>query len=1836
MVARSTDNLETSTEGSRNLGNTSGASIKGKPPKRFSVAKGPFPKLAECAHFHYENVDFGCIQLLLSSDRGEDPPAVAADGEPVCAVQVTCQGKSWLVHRNYDEFQNLDTHLHLCIFDRRFSQLPELPPFAEIRHRTELLMPMLSQYLEKLSAIIDSNINCGPVLTWMEIDNHGNRLIVNEEASINVPAIAAAHVIKRYTAQANDELSFEVGDFVSVIDMPPKEDTSWWRGKHGFQVGFFPSECVELFTERLTPGMKSEVDGQKVSAAAVPAPQGLPSPTSVSRKHGKLVGFLRTFMKSRPSKQRLKQRGILKERVFSCDLGEHLLNSGYDVPQVLRCCSEFIEKHGIVDGIYRLSGVSSNIQKLRHEFDSERIPDLTKDVYLQDIHCVSSLCKLYFRELPNPLLTYQLYDKFAEAMSFHSEGDRLIRVHDVIQQLPPPHYRTLEFLMRHLSRLATHSTVTSMHVKNLAIVWAPNLLRSMEIEAVGLNGADAFREVRVQSVVVEFLLSNVDILFSDKFTSIGKDNAGQCALMRPKSLLVSCPSTRLLSLEEAQARCQAHVQLSGHSAQNKIMAVEGASRGVLAVQDRYHTVLDFPDERRKSDAKLRKAAGGSWRLFFAMGKTPASLRKKSQLGELFNIEECPAGGRAETVTLRSAKSEESLSSQTSGAGIHKLHRLRRPRSSSDAFPVSADSNLPGLKSCRSCESLESEGRDSVYTVPDFSRRASMWMEDDEMDFSPPFLEAGSLDFDPLSFQCSPPRRSLVEDSDSSPESLFRRKPSSMRKVPDDHCHTSTPLGNPPRSAPVLGSDVTSPLRERLPKSFSFTRKVARALSPRGSRSPPMDISEPISITIPAKVLEMLGSKAGDGQGTNATGTSTRGPQKTQSPPQMISMLLKSCDIQLSESCQQEIQRKLSLGETKVKTQPAENTSTMVESSKTPEAEQHQDQHPVLSPTPASILRHLPPPPPPKNPARLMALALAESAQRALSAPGMAPLERAVPLPSQFRRSLSLECGETLPPGSAYSAVRPQTGVGKPGGAAPLQRQHSESGLRLSTHHREKKHPQVSGPTQKSSGHSRKVAGETPVGGRCHDGMGSNTTTHPERPPAYQGRPQPPISSAPLPPCQLQGKDSLHASANLVPSRTSENLTRNSTVQDGRGTTHQLMAQPKPPHLQQFYHAKSGSLPSSSANLPFRAMPASRHRPPYKPSESVGKAMHPISADRGDGVSGKPAELNWTTQTTRMPGLPNPNFPFLAEVRQPLKHRNSFPAYNKGSMPPHAPLPQDESPQGKQENLYYEIISDSPGYPQNPRSTTTHWGSPLRLSGFPPQQGRPGNEYLSTINASYGVLDQPWREPLFPFATPFSAPTHDMSSPYPTCFPRQSYPPFKSQPSWQQVAGRPTTTRMEVPPDPEALAYQRLTAAPGGTPPPASTTQLQPFFENGKVCYKYVTSSNTSGLPEVVDRTSSVGPPSMAPACTPLPEVREVEEVPEPIYVNFPFYSKLAGIPPNSESQQQQHALDGNGAQETPKMKSPQPEITKMEQNCLPSQQRLPSNSGIQIGQVVQSHYDNVSGSKSENSGRPEIAHTKSRSDPGLESHQRPIMPPHPRRSAGATFEAQSPPDPCVQDSERITQPQMFQLAHTAPDHLTDLGRPRWPHGAPSPHQPTLWQESNRRMPSPGLYKQMYDVLPCGNTILRFYRPPPAYWGPSGGHTLSASYSSIIPNMDYDIPIITYDAHFENLPSKPSVIPRDETHFDVRARDAVGKALQGGPNVECLPENFPMPNNPCVPYGYQVYGNQPNNMGSAGGHYGNIDRKEDAVTPGFPSAIPKGSSPLRQGPCLAPTWTRSYC
>ncbi|XP_028277028.1 rho GTPase-activating protein 32 isoform X3 [Parambassis ranga] len=976
-MARSAEIPELRTEPLMRSCSSSTASMKVKNVKKLSFTKGHFPKLAECAHFHYENVDFGTIQLSLGDEQCEVTRNGYESKELVYLVHIYCQGRSWIVKRSYEDFRVLDKHLHLCIYDRRFSQLPELPRLDSLTDQSESVSQMLLAYLSRLSAIADNKINCGPALTWMEVDNKGNHLLVHEESSINVPAIAAAHVIKRYIAQASDELSFEVGDIVSVIDMPPKEDTTWWRGKHGFQVGFFPSECVELINDKVPQSMTNSV------------------PKPVSKKHGKLITFLRSFMKSRPTKQKLKQRGILRERVFGCDLGEHLLNSGHDVPQVLKSCTEFIEKHGVVDGIYRLSGIASNIQKLRHEFDSEQIPDLTKDVYIQDIHCVGSLCKLYFRELPNPLLTYQLYEKFSEAVSAATDEERLIKIHDVIQQLPPPHYRTLEFLMRHLSRLAAFSYITNMHSKNLAIVWAPNLLRSKQIESACFSGTAAFMEVRIQSVVVEFILNHVDVLFSTKLSSLIREGAGHNSLSRPKSLLVSSPSTKLLSLEEAQARTQAQIN-SPVTEDSKYIEV---GEGPAALQGKFHTVIEFPTERKRPPIKSKKSPVGSWRSFFNLGKSSSMSKRKlhrnpSEPNELKAM--ALAGGRGDTATLRSAKSEESLSSLHNVEGESKVYRPRRPRSSSDALSASFNGELlDSRQHCNSYDNLDatedSDGDDGPICVPALISPPRSAGED--VDLSPPDIGMASLDFDPMSFQCSLPDTSYAFPLDDSPPgaecSTLKRSPGSVcGKANGSDLIPSAFLGS--LSSPLLSRDFSLAAGEKtenkkLITSYSYTDKPTQAVSPikcgKAASLTPFATSEFFS-------AEML-DKYSTGQGISPQPLSPPAIPKN-SPPLMGSVLLRAAEPSLSEAFQMELHSKLAAsdsvdsqelkGEDSVQQAPAASSQehqgvVSLESSKdlTPRS--------FTSAAPTSVP---PPPPPPKNAARMLALALAESAQQVSS------------------------------------------------------------------------------------------------------------------------------------------------------------------------------------------------------------------------------------------------------------------------------------------------------------------------------------------------------------------------------------------------------------------------------------------------------------------------------------------------------------------------------------------------------------------------------------------------------------------------------------------------------------------------------------------------------------------------------------------------------------------------------------------------------------------------------------------------------------------------------------
>ncbi|XP_077597381.1 rho GTPase-activating protein 31 [Stigmatopora nigra] len=512
-------------------------------------------------------------------------------------------------------------------------------------------------------------------------------------------------------------------------------------------------------------------------------------------------------MKKKGTKQKSKTTG--SENAFGCDLTEHLQNSGQDVPQVLQKCAEFIEKHGIVHGIYRLSGVTSNIQRLRQEFSAEACPDLTKEVYLQDIHCVGSLCKLYFRELPNPLLTYELYSKFTEVASVCGDHERLVHIQKTVKELPTPHFRTLEYLSKHLARLATLSAQTNMHTRNLALVWAPNLLRSKTIEAASGNGDMAFQEVRIQQSVVEFILNHTEQIFNNDPTQIkSKEGSGFMCGEKYATLPIGsqCGQMKLMSLEEAQARSLSPNHPL-HKERQRENSLPDTSTATL-----YHTVIEL-DSKRKLTGKSKK-----WRSIFNLGRSVDSKGKLSRNGSVF----IRAPGLTEKASLRSSRSMESLCS------------LPTDDDRTGKSPSGGQSSIfvPGVKS-------RTLGSDSLY---DLSEDEQNWeLKGKKAGGSTGGRKSGLSQKGSLSGASATPQRTLPEQ---------------LKVFKGDELSGNKPTS--PKSRRMLysgSSSSTSSSRPSFPGSFFPLES-----SPRHQRRA-VNISEPFAVSVPLRVSAVISSNS---------------------------------------------------------------------------------------------------------------------------------------------------------------------------------------------------------------------------------------------------------------------------------------------------------------------------------------------------------------------------------------------------------------------------------------------------------------------------------------------------------------------------------------------------------------------------------------------------------------------------------------------------------------------------------------------------------------------------------------------------------------------------------------------------------------------------------------------------------------------------------------------------------------------------------------------------------------------------------------------------------------
>lgn len=188
------------------------------------------------------------------------------------------------------------------------------------------------------------------------------------------------------------------------------------------------------------------------------------------------------------------------------------------VPRVVDSCCQHIEKYGLhTVGIFRVGSSKKRVRQLREEFDRGIDVQLDEEY---SVHDVAALLKEFLRDLPDPLLTKELYTAFINTTLLDSYEQQSV-VQLLIYLLPACNSDTLHRLLEFLSTVADHAhdqqdkdgqeiTGNKMTALNLATIFGPNLLhkqKSTDKEFTVQSSARAEESTAVIAVLEKMIAS---------------------------------------------------------------------------------------------------------------------------------------------------------------------------------------------------------------------------------------------------------------------------------------------------------------------------------------------------------------------------------------------------------------------------------------------------------------------------------------------------------------------------------------------------------------------------------------------------------------------------------------------------------------------------------------------------------------------------------------------------------------------------------------------------------------------------------------------------------------------------------------------------------------------------------------------------------------------------------------------------------------------------------------------------------------------------------------------------------------------------------------------------------------------------------------------------------------------------------------------------------------------------------------------------------------------------------------------------------------------------------
>ncbi|XP_036047355.1 rho GTPase-activating protein 17 isoform X5 [Onychomys torridus] len=347
---------------------------------------------------------------------------------------------------------------------------------AERRHK-KLPLTALAQTMQEASAQLEESLlgkmleTCGDAENQLALELSQHEVFVEKEIVDPLSSIAEVEIPN--IQKQRKQLAKLVLDWDSV--------RARWNQAHkssGTNFQGLPSKIDTLKEEMDEAGNKVEQCKDQLAADMY----------NFMAKEGEYGKFFVTLLEAQADyhrkalavlekalpEVRARQDKWAEKPAFGTPLEEHLKRSGREIALPIEACVMLLLETGMKEeGLFRIGAGASKLKKLKAALDCSTSH---LDEFYSDPHAVAGALKSYLRELPEPLMTFSLYEEWTQVASVQDQDKKLQYLWTTCQKLPPQNFVNFRYLIKFLAKLAQTSDVNKMTPSNIAIVLGPNLL----------------------------------------------------------------------------------------------------------------------------------------------------------------------------------------------------------------------------------------------------------------------------------------------------------------------------------------------------------------------------------------------------------------------------------------------------------------------------------------------------------------------------------------------------------------------------------------------------------------------------------------------------------------------------------------------------------------------------------------------------------------------------------------------------------------------------------------------------------------------------------------------------------------------------------------------------------------------------------------------------------------------------------------------------------------------------------------------------------------------------------------------------------------------------------------------------------------------------------------------------------------------------------------------------------------------------------------------------------------------------------------------------------------